>query len=72
MTHRSFHRSQHNLIGMIHLQALPGAPEYEGSMPKVLDFALREAQILVSFLGGRGSFLGYIIVRICIGDVFYK
>ena len=48
MAHRSFHRGQHNLIGMIHLQALPGAPEYEGSILKVVDFALREAQILVS------------------------
>lgn len=48
MAHRSFHRVQHNLVGMIHLQALPGAPEYEGSIPKVVDCALHEAQMLVS------------------------
>ena len=48
MARRSFHRDRHNLIGMIHLQALPGAPEYKGSMAKVVDFALHEAQILVS------------------------
>jgi uncharacterized protein len=36
------------IIGMIHLQALPGAPEYGGSMGAVLDAALQDLAALES------------------------
>src|SRR5262249_48357242 len=31
------------IIGMVHLQALPGSPDYAGSMKAVLESALRDA-----------------------------
>src|SRR5258708_31924799 len=34
------------IIGMIHLKALPGAPDYDGSMRHVLDFALQDVERL--------------------------
>lgn len=36
------------LIGMIHLQPLPGAPRYAGSMTTVIDAALGDAEALAS------------------------
>src|SRR5919197_1107984 len=35
------------LIGMVHLQPLPGSPRWEGSMARVIDAALADAQALV-------------------------
>lgn len=37
---------QKPIIGCIHLQALPGAPLYDGNLPAVYDQALQEAEIL--------------------------
>ncbi len=34
------------IIGMVHVGALPGAPRYGGSMPAVIDDALRDARAL--------------------------
>jgi len=34
------------IIGMIHLKALPGAPDYEGNLRHVLDFALQDVERL--------------------------
>lgn len=34
------------ILGMIHLPPLPGAPDYGGSMTKVIDHALKDAQTL--------------------------
>lgn len=34
------------LIGMIHLPALPGAPDYEGNLSKIAQTAAKEAQLL--------------------------
>lgn len=36
------------VIGMIHLPALPGAPDYAGDLPAVARFAAQEAQVLAS------------------------
>jgi len=36
------------LIGMVHLQALPGAPRRQGSMESIIDAARRDAAILVA------------------------
>lgn len=36
------------LIGMVHLQPLPGAPRYGGSMGPVVDAALRDAEALAA------------------------
>src|SRR5947199_10524967 len=35
------------LIGMVHLQPLPGSPRWEGSMARVIEAALADAQALV-------------------------
>src|SRR4029450_8762412 len=34
------------VIGMVHLQALPGAPDYKGSMSAVLDSVMADAGVL--------------------------
>ncbi len=34
-----------DLVGMIHLRALPGTPKYEGNLNKVIDKALEEAKV---------------------------
>ena len=34
------------VVGMVHLQALPGAPRYQGSMTRVIDAALQDALTL--------------------------
>jgi len=35
------------LIGMVHLQPLPGSPRWQGSMARVIEAALADAQALV-------------------------
>src|SRR2546429_6730633 len=35
------------LIGMVHLQPLPGSPRWEGSMARVIEAALADARALV-------------------------
>lgn len=35
------------IMGMVHLQPLPGSPNYDGSMEKVLDHAIHDAAALV-------------------------
>jgi membrane complex biogenesis BtpA family protein len=44
---RELFRSEAPLIGMIHLQPLPGAPRYAGDFPVVVDQARAEAEALV-------------------------
>jgi membrane complex biogenesis BtpA family protein len=39
-------RARKNIVGMVHLLPLPGAPRYGGSMQPVLDRALRDTQAL--------------------------
>lgn len=39
--------SARNLVGMIHLAALPGAPDYTGDLAKVIEGALHDAYTLV-------------------------
>ncbi len=38
--------SEKPIIGMVHLQALPGAPEYGGNFQRVMDSALRDTDTL--------------------------
>src|SRR5438093_1570544 len=40
-------RLARTLIGMVHLQALPGSPRWEGSMARVIEAALADARALV-------------------------
>lgn len=42
---RLFGDRSHTLIGMIHVQALPGTPRHHGGMGPILDQALAEAEI---------------------------
>ena len=48
MAKRSLNRNQRNLIGMIHLPPLPGAPRYDGSMQNILESAMKDATALAS------------------------
>jgi len=38
-------RKKTQIIGMIHVDALPGTPAYQGNFKKILEKALEEAQI---------------------------
>jgi len=48
-------RLARTLIGMLHLQPLPGSPRWEGSMARVIDGALADARALVE--GGMDALL---------------
>ena len=48
MGQRLFNDQKRNLIGMIHLPPLPGAPDYAGSMSAIVDSALSDARTLVA------------------------
>ena len=48
MVKRTFKSRKRNLIGMIHLSPLPGAPDYRGSMDNVLSLALSDASALIN------------------------
>src|SRR5439155_1219587 len=48
-------RLARTLIGMLHLQPLPGSPRWEGSMARVIDGALADARALVD--GGMDALL---------------
>ena len=48
-------RLARTLIGMVHLQPLPGSPRWQGSMARVIEAALADAQALVE--GGIGALL---------------
>ena len=47
MSRSIFNEDKRNLVGMIHLAALPGAPDYDGMFNSVIDQALRDAHTLV-------------------------
>ena len=48
-------RLARTLIGMVHLQPLPGSPRWQGSMARVIEAALADAQALAE--GGIGALL---------------
>ena len=47
MSRTIFNEQTRNLVGMIHLAALPGAPDYNGDFSTVIEQALRDAHTLV-------------------------
>ncbi len=47
MTRSILNEKTRNLVGMIHLAALPGAPDYDGHFDTIIEHALNDAQILV-------------------------
>ncbi len=49
MTFNDLFKNKKPLIGCIHLLALPGAPGYQGSMKKVIETAVREAEIFYKY-----------------------
>lgn len=49
MTNAAFRKAfkyQKPIIGMVHLQALPGAPGYTGNLQGIIDYALKDAEAL--------------------------
>ena len=38
-------QKSHPIIGMIHVQALPGTPNYQGDIQSIIDKALEEARL---------------------------
>jgi uncharacterized protein len=47
MSRTIFNESKRNLVGMIHLAALPGAPDYNGQFNTIIEQALCDAHTLV-------------------------
>ena len=42
---RNFFKEKKTIIGMIHVDPLPGTPQFNGSMPEIMAKAKAEAQI---------------------------
>ncbi len=57
-------KTQHPLIGMLHLPPLPGSPHYTGDMEAVIDSALQDTQVLTE-----AGFAGLIMENL--GDAPY-